>query len=67
LTVEVPKGTIGIPSMKHRGRSMAPEVANYCCKEKLQRAQPDFMKRILTERKGSTGAAGTVSPREGSG
>ena len=46
---------------------MAPEVANYCCKEKLQRAQPDFMKRILTERKGSTGAAGTVSPREGSG
>jgi hypothetical protein len=66
LTVEVPKGSIGNPALKNRGRSMAPEVAVNTDKNKLQRQKPDMMK-ILTERKGSSTAAGACSPREGSG
>ena len=48
---------------------MAPEVANYTDKAKLQRCKPDFMLTNLTSRKTSTGAsaAGTISPREGHG
>jgi len=37
LTVEIPKGAVGKPALKNRGRSMAPEVANYTDKAKLQR------------------------------
>lgn len=41
LTVEVPKGSIGNPALKSRGRSMAPEVAVNTDKNKLQRQKPD--------------------------
>ena len=69
MTVEIPKGAVGKPALKSRGRTMAPEVANYTDKAKLQRCKPDFMLTNLTSRKTSTGAsaAGTISPREGHG